>query len=156
LVNTENIQKEDIGVYFSEQPDIIPLSDNGYYQLRGTYSYCWEKDKNKYKIIIPSGFTYDGTSVPRFLWSIIGIYPDGIHRPASLIHDYIYHNKGLTPYGVEYTYSNEKWVPAQIRWDRKDSDRLFCRMLKELGVSKFKRRIMYYAVRTFGYFWWIF
>jgi len=152
----EILTKDSVDLFFDEQPDIIPLHKNSYYQLRGNYSYIWEKHGILYKLTVPSGFAYDGTSVPRILWTISGIYPDGIHRPASLIHDYIYHNKGVLPYGIQFTNSNGEWIPSQGRWDRRDSDRLFCRMLRELNVSKFKRRMMYISVRIFGYFWWAF
>ena len=149
------IKKEDIELTFPDQPDIYSLTKDTNYCLRGDYSYIWRSNKITYKITVPNGFIYDGTSVPRFLWSIFGIYPDGIHRPASLIHDFMYKNKGLVPDESYTSYFIDTWLITHHQWRRNDVDRLFCRMLRDLGVSKFKRRIMFYAVRIFGYFWWV-
>lgn len=149
------IRKEDIELVFPDQPDVYSLYKDTNYCLRGNYSYIWRFNKETYKIVVPNGFVYDGTSVPRILWSIFGIYPDGIHRPASLLHDYIYKNMGHMPYKSSMVFFNGDWVVGEYTWKRRDVDRLFCRMLRELGVSKFKRRMMFYAVRMFGYFWWV-
>jgi len=149
------IHKEDINLTFPDQPDIIPMDDKSHYLLRGDYSYIWRYNKSTFKITVVNGFYYDGTSVPRLLWSLIDIYPDGIHRPASLIHDYIYKHKGILKNNIQTRFGNSRWEPEERNWNRRDADRLFCRMLRELGVSKVKRRMMYIAVRMFGYFWWV-
>jgi hypothetical protein len=149
------INKEDIELNFPDQPDVYSLRKDNHYCLRGDYTYIWRYNKLTHKITIPNGFVYDGASVPRFLWSIFDIYPDGIHRPASLIHDYIYKRKGCLPIQQYCIYYIDGWISTQYKWTRRDADRLFFRILRESGVPKFKRRIMYYAVRLFGYFWWV-
>ena len=100
------IHKEDINLTFPDQPDIIPMDDKSHYLLRGDYSYIWRYNKSTFKITVVNGFYYDGTSVPRLLWSLIDIYPDGIHRPASLIHDYIYKHKGILKNNIHDSIDN--------------------------------------------------
>lgn len=83
------------------------------------------------EIIIPAGFTTDGASVPRLLWSIIP--PHGLAFNASVLHDYLYEN-----------YNNRearKWV-----------DDMFFQNLIQSNVPIFQAYIMYFYVRSLG--WW--
>jgi hypothetical protein len=114
-------------VYFPEQPNIFPVVCNG---ENFVHNQCYELVPDYYfeaygqKHYIPSGFRYDGASVPRFLWSVTGITPDGLHRAATLIHDYLYVNRihGLS---------------------RRQVDKLFYEQMLKLGVPKRKALIMY-------------
>lgn len=100
----------------------------------------WELDEEfyfyfdeKYKkdgVIVPAGFITDFASVPRILWSIIP--PTGRYTKAAVLHDYLYVTKG------DHNFS------------RKYCDKLFLEAMKVLKVKKWKRIIMYLAVRAFG------
>lgn len=114
-----------------EQPDIRPVSQGGMYDLHTDYSYDG--------LTVPAGFEYDGASVPRVLWTLTGLLPDGIHRPAALIHDYLYRQGGhCTRYNLPFRYS------------RRHADRMFRRMLIDLGVMKWRVVILYLGVRLYG------
>ena len=76
---------------------------------------------------IPKGFITDFASVPKAFWSILP--PMGKYGLAALLHDYLYRT-GLV--------------------SRKEADKLFLKMMKKLGVSRWKRIVMYLAVRVFG------
>jgi hypothetical protein len=81
------------------QPNIIPVS-NTLYLLVEDWKYEWEYDSNiSAEILIPAGFIYDGASIPRIFWSILGVTRDGVHRAASLVHDWIYTYDGRLPDG---------------------------------------------------------
>ena len=137
-----------------EHPLTIPVSDK-YYRLVEDFTYTWEKNGNSYKITVPAGFIFDGASVPRIAWTISGIRPDGLIRAAALIHDWIYHYDGLLPEGShQYLDEDNIWKNIYGRWKRKDADRIFARIMREAGMSKFKRRAAYLAVRMFGGFRW--
>lgn len=137
------------------QPDISPLPRNRYI-LDNDFEYVWISKGITYKIIVPKNFIYDGASIPRFLWSISGIMPDGIHRAASLIHDYIYHFEGRMPKNTLYLSDGENnWVEYRNKISRKDCDMLFYVMLKEYKVNLIRSNLMYYIVRVFGYFFWM-
>lgn len=139
----------------NNQPHIIPVSE-GVYRLDQDYTYEYSHDGQKFRLFIPEGFMYDGTSVPRILWTLTGITPDGIFRAASLVHDYIYNYEGKLPVGVQtyYDIKDQTWKIATGHWGRKSADKLFARMLREFGVSRTRRRFAYYAVRAFGYLYW--
>lgn len=118
-----------------EQPDIRPTGP-GEYTLYTEYRY--DKKTVPYRMLwIPAGFKYDGASVPRFLWSVSGIRPDGLIRAAALIHDFIYRYAGWN--GL-YT--------------RKQADALFRHIIREAGLGWWTAVRAYRAVRLFGWIPW--
>ncbi|EOI6844551.1 DUF1353 domain-containing protein, partial [Salmonella enterica] len=78
-------------------------------------------------IEVPAGFVTDLASVPRIFWTILP--PDGKYAKAAIIHDWMYDNALRT---------------------KKEADLIFLDGMTVLGVPKWKRIIMYYAVRLFG------
>ncbi len=121
-----------------EQPDIRPTGP-GEYTLHGNYTYT---DRTTVGhplslIKVPDGFKYDGASVPRPLWSISGIRPDGLIRAAALIHDFIYRYAG--------------W---KGRYTRKEADILFRYIIREAGLGWWTAVRAYRAVRLFGWIPW--
>lgn len=120
-----------------EQPDVRPIKERGkIYRLWESYTYE--------NISIPEGFLYDGASVPLLIGALIGFSPDGIHRAAALVHDWIYANKG--------------WVPLtdgkMRKFSRKDTDKIFLKILKECGVMHWHVALIYPVVRIFGGLHW--
>lgn len=85
---------------------------------------------NKKTFTIPKGFKTDLASIPRIVWPILSPFHSSLIRPA-IVHDWFYKN------------SNE--------FAREDIDLIFYHMLKNDGISKTKALIMYYAVRMFGF-----
>lgn len=146
-----------------EQPDIRPHpTSNGWeYRLNQPYFYEWVKDGVRRRLGIAAGFEYDGASVPRPLWTLTGIERDGLQRAGALVHNAFYRNEGwLGGYITQAIWSDgaEIWEQVQSseenRWTRAEVDALFCRMLREAGVSMLKRRMMYRGVRGFGWMFW--
>ena len=94
-----------------------------------------------YKAVLPNddvirvnaGFVYDGASIPRLFWSLIGSPFTGTHTRAAFIHDALY---------------------AAQSYDRKICDWIFLQVLQEHGCSWIKRNILWLAVRIFGGFVW--
>ena len=84
-------------------------------------------------ITVPVGFVSDGASIPRFAWPIIGSPLTGKYRAAAIIHDYCYFMQ---------------------MFSREISDKIFLEAMKVLKVSKWKRYIIYWAVRLFGCLAW--
>jgi hypothetical protein len=116
----------------TEQPNIKPIGKDAY---RLVEPFCYKE------ICVPMGFVFDGASIPRFLWTLSGLTPDGLHRAAALIHDYLYHHKGKIPNSkVEYT--------------RREADSIFRELLTRSCINSLNVRRMYWAVRLFGYFYW--
>jgi hypothetical protein len=115
-----------------------------------------------YRLTVPKGFVFDGTSVPRITWTISGITPGGPEIPASAVHDMLYVTKGKVNNTMELGHTHffkkdarDSWqVVANSVWTRKQSDKIFARILGEIGVPKKRRRLMYRAVRFFGWIPW--
>jgi hypothetical protein len=78
-------------------------------------------------ITVPAGFVTDLTSVPRLLWPVLPPY--GRYLTAAIVHDYAYENALLTKSKV---------------------DRIFYKNMLISGVPRWKRRVMYWAVKRFG------
>ena len=85
---------------------------------------------------VPKGTRTDGASVPRIFWSILP--PRGKYLESAVLHDYLYQSP---PFGDGAT-------------GRKMADAIFRRAMKSQGVGKFKRNLMYRAVRAGGGFIW--
>lgn len=81
---------------------------------------------------VPAGFKTDFASVPRVFWNIIPPTSPKYSR-AAVLHDWFYANHNVS---------------------RKDADGLFRRIMRESGVGKLKRGIMWLAVRAFGWTAW--
>lgn len=83
---------------------------------------------------VPKGFLWDGASIPKFAQKIIG-KPMGDYALAGLLHDWLYSSRILG--------NNER--------GRKEADKLFLLAMKCLNISWWRRKLMYRAVRLFGF-----
>ncbi len=94
-----------------------------------------------YRAILPDynilevykGFVYDGASIPRISWSIIGSPFTGKYQRAAFIHDAIY--------GIE-------------AFSRLKCDNIFLDIMEEHGCNYIQRHLIYRAVRLFGGLVW--
>lgn len=147
------------------QQPLAAKIDKTHYILQEEYSYTWRKDiassdanQATYidnKIVVPKGFRWDGASVPKAFWRL-GFDPDGSHRAAALIHDFVYIYKGKMPTGSFYAkYEHaQHWEVNSGSFSRKDADRLFGKIMKESKVKSFTRKVMKFAVSKFGWMYW--
>jgi len=135
-------------------PITLPDGRDGYI-LHEDYIYEWEQAGDRWRFVVPKGFMYDGASVPRLVWTISGITPDGRIRAAATVHDEIYDCKGRIPDGMLYVFRDGKWL--EIRgsvWPREEADKIFERIMIESGISPYRAKKAYYAVRAFGWTGW--
>jgi hypothetical protein len=84
------------------------------------------------------GLHWDGASIPRVLWSLVGSPKTGCYRWASIVHDEVYRNRG-------------EYVGRGV--SRKDADEMFYKACRAKGVGRAKAATMYYALRWFGDRW---
>lgn len=82
-------------------------------------------------ILIPSGFTWDLSSVPRLLWFILP--PDGDFEIAALIHDYLYQN---------------------VLFTRSFSDKQMFAFSNATNKNKVDNLLRFIGVRLFGFIVW--
>lgn len=84
------------------------------------------------RLTVRAGFQTDLASIPRVFWSILP--PFGRYTAAAVLHDYLYQAHDGT---------------------RLHADLVFLAAMEELKVRRWKRAVMYRAVRLFGRrAWW--
>lgn len=109
----------------------LSLDVIGYQAYEVTKPLVWED--GEVIIQVNPGFDFDGASIPRALWSVVGSpMTDGYQR-AGCLHDALY---------------------ASEYFAREVCDKLFLEAMKSDGVSYIKRTAMYNAVRMFGWTVW--
>lgn len=87
-----------------------------------------------YMFTVPKGYQWDGASIPKIFWRLIGSKTDSAFLIPSLIHDVLCEN---------HDYVNN---------DRYFADKVFERLLYVSGVSDFKRWLMFHSVELFQRF----
>lgn len=103
------------------------------FRLHYDFTYLWKREY--IEIHIASGFVTDFASIPRgvrFFLPKLGRY-----NKAAVLHDAAYQDA----------------IPGYC-FNRKLADMLFLDAMADLGVAKWKRTLMYYGVRTFGFLAW--
>lgn len=92
------------------------------------------KKKKKYEFTIPSDYCWDGASIPRLFWRLIGAKTDSRFLIPSLIHDVLCENHHY------------------VKNDRYFADKVFERLLFVSGVPAFNRWLMFHSVDNFQKF----
>ncbi len=107
------------------QPQLEPVPASGLYLLTET----WVVRTDFGRIAVPSGFCFDGASIP---WIAEPITFSPFHpkvMQAAMVHDLLY---------------------ASGAFSRRDADRLFWAMLRANGVRPITAWLMFAAVRLFA------
>ncbi len=93
-----------------------------------------EKKHKRYVFSIPAGYDYDGASIARFFWRLIGSKENIEFKVAALIHDILCENHHY------------------VDNDRYFADKVFERLLEVSDVCAFKRWMMFHSVDNFQKF----
>lgn len=88
----------------------------------------------KYSFTIPKGFCFDGASIPRIFWRLIGSNTDNTFLIAAMIHDFMCENHSVV--------DNNRYLSTLI----------FNALLEIGGVNPPKRWIMKHSVDNFQKF----
>jgi len=116
---------------FSNPLVVVPLDDGkSWVVVCGDFEYAPADGSEA--IRVPQWMITDFASTPRPLWSLMG-GPWGKHGNAAVIHDCGY------------------WQQDR---SRAACDRLFLDGMRELGVARARARLMYLAVKLFGWGAW--
>jgi len=83
-------------------------------------------------ILVSKGFTTDGSSIPRVLWSILPVWANDSR--AGVIHDYLcYRIAANTPHPEAPT--------------RDHADRIFFEAMEALNIGRVRKYVLYWGVR---------
>ena len=97
--------------------------------------YLEDKKKSKqYTFTVHNGYDYDGASIPRFLWRIIGSKENIEFKVAALVHDILCENHNY------------------VDNDRYFADKVFERLLETGDVCAFKRWLMFHSADNYQKF----
>lgn len=118
-----------IKITFFDQPHIEPRPEIDEVEL--TADACFYVDAVPKDI--PMRYKYNGASIPRIFWPIVGSPFDPDFAMASLVHDLMY----LT----------HKYTRAQ-------ADEMLFQLLRQCGVELWRARTMWAFVRSFGQMSW--
>ncbi len=118
---------------FTELPRLVALPpDYKLFEVQADFEYHVGSEDSLDVIYIKKGFVTDGASIPKLFWTLIG-GPLGRYAPAAVPHDKLYR--------------------FQTR-SRLEADNIFLEAMGVLGVSWWKRRSMWLAVRFRGWVPW--
>ena len=115
-------------------PLVVEVMPSGKtFKVAREFTYLWKR--GYVEIHVGVGFVTDFASIPRFARLIIPKL--GRWTKATVIHDAIY----------------KDYIPG-VRFSRFTADVIFYDGMADLGVARWKRCIMWVAVRIFGGFAW--
>lgn len=89
---------------------------------------------------LPSGYRWDGASIPRLFWTVLGVSPDD---PRSLIAS-AFHDAGCANPNTPQVVA-DAWFVALLRPIRFNNRRI-------KGVGRLRGTLMYLAVRAYSIF----
>lgn len=103
------------------------MLDNYRWMLLAPFEYHVGMYPSEQLIAVPIGTITDLATVPRILWSVFP--PHGRYAKAAIIHDYLY----------------DRAIGSKAF-----ADSTFREAMEVLGVPRWRRTLMYWAVRWFG------
>ena len=125
FINTYNRGELNMG-HINGELNISPTSNTRKWKTNKEVTYTTDSGE---LILVPAGFVTDGASIPRALWWIVGHPYMGNYARAALVKDYLYVTAKLT---------------------KKEADLIFLDIMTIDGVKKWRRKVMYQAVKWFG------
>lgn len=127
-----------------DQPDLRPHS-SGRYKLQADFAVPLldAAGQGPYTVTVPKGTIIDGASVPRLVWTLTGLTPDGLIRAGSTFHDYVYRERGYVP-------AELGGCSRGIQVPREDADRIFLVLMLGARMVPWRAKMAYWAVRLFG------
>lgn len=145
-MNIEWYNDKDLAIFFSEVPHvcvryILPTHTDEEKKAIKKYPFIcktelkvalFDKKKSKsYKFTVPKGYCYDGASIPRLFWRVVGSNTDNKFLIAALVHDVLCEHHDY------------------VNYDRAFSTNVFNALLKVSDVNPCQRFLMKNSVGAF-------
>ncbi len=140
---------DDLAIYFSHKPDVgfrviepkmskeekDDIAKKPFLNKKDIAVVLFDLKRNsRYAFSIKRGYTWDGATIPRFAWRVIGAKTDPRFLIPSMIHDVLCENHCFA--------GNDRYF----------ADKVFERLLYVSGVGSFKRWAMFHCVDNFQKF----
>jgi hypothetical protein len=94
----------------ASQPAVVAVG-GGVSRTLQPNEYQYDHQQRRYRLVVPAGYLFDGASIPRFFWTMLGLAPHGDMDGPALAHDIIYQYQGKLPSGVLFV-----WKPF-VGWE---------------------------------------
>lgn len=133
----------------AEQPDLRPINRRQYVTA-GNFRVGFETSGGFCTMRVPAGTITDVASIPRLLWGLLGLRPDGLHRAAALVHDQLCAREGQAAPITASSAEPVIWFP---KLNSDETHALFRVMLEASGVPEWRAKLLWWAVRLFGPRW---
>ena len=156
VINLLDKRKTNLKFSYKELPHLqpvrIPTKGKGFWKgivmwLLSTRNWVltkdWEYKINDITYVIPSGFQFDGASIPKFLRTFFS--PVGVLLIGGLVHDYMYKYTACKPV------SNKS---ALLVVDQKRADQIFRDINIEVNGFYFMNYLAYWSLRIGGFIAW--
>ncbi len=113
---------------------LLPLKNGREWEIVDDYTYRGAS----FHITVEASFVYNGASIPRMFWRVIGPPMAGKYAHATLLHDWLYRNKGYM--------RGDTWVSIS----RERADEVMLEVMREDDVSWWRRNAIHRGVRAGG------
>lgn len=117
----------------------------------------WEDEAgNRFRLRPSTGFLFDGASIPRPLWSALGLAPHGVMDGPALFHDFPYHYQGKMPPGT-YQFLSKRcgWIDMYTPMSRELADDLLHALVLHFkAAGAVKAWLIWSGVRAGGWAAW--
>lgn len=115
-------------------------------KLTAPLKYCVGRADSDEMVTAPAGFETDLASVPWGLWNLVP--PWGSHARPAIFHDFLYRTRGG---GM---FDGQRWITRAAPYTRAEADAIFLEAMEVVGVTWWRRWLMYAAVRLGGWMGW--
>jgi hypothetical protein len=140
-------------------------------RLIDDWSIEFRMDGKLYRLTITSGFLFDGASIPRLLWTFLGLAPHGIMDGPALPHDGGYEVQGVWTLDVDgnlvpapltggatatfeiYSVATNRWLITARAMSKKELDELLKQLCKHFNIVV-RAPIVWLGVKLGGCFAW--
>lgn len=152
----------------NDQPDARPVRDAGFLFGKPLYEvhHAWEYEYKGILIFSRPRYRFDGASVPRLCWGLMGYTPDGLHRAAALAHDIGCEREGMLIDGrsigrPEYPcvlLGDTSVIIDASNFAGQMASHEVHQMFRDIldateGSRRAKNKVFHFSVRTFGPRW---
>jgi hypothetical protein len=139
------------------------------FKLMEDYTVYFYHRNDYYRLKIKKGFIYDGASIPRWAWSILGKTPIGTHDSGTIFHDLVYMLKknheqtAIIGQSIDQCthvlemLEGDTWHKVIQGMTRDECDRIMFEIIDNTynaKLSKFQRAAMFNAIRIGGGRYW--